>query len=219
MCCVGFVRSGVGGRVVASANDKRVSCEHDRQIVVSYIPRYVSRTRKSTKDIVLVTLTKKCNDVSLIPPGPQNTYVFSIKNRRRRSNGSILSSSSSPHYLSNRTIIKQFQYSITMYKTILFTLFAGAAAFAPSPAFAPRPSTKLFSELEGKVKDIIVEQLGVEADKVVPGASFIDDLGADSLDTVELIMAIEEEFDTEIPEEEAASIATVQDAIDFVSKL
>lgn len=75
------------------------------------------------------------------------------------------------------------------------------------------------AELEGKVKDIIVEQLGVDADKVVPEASFIDDLGADSLDTVELIMAIEEEFDTEIPEEEAASIATVKDAVDFVSKL
>ena len=74
-------------------------------------------------------------------------------------------------------------------------------------------------DLTDKVKDIIVEQLGVDADKVVPEASFIDDLGADSLDTVELIMAIEEEFDTEIPEEEAASIATVKDAIDFVSKL
>lgn len=75
------------------------------------------------------------------------------------------------------------------------------------------------AELEAKVKDIIVEQLGVDADKVIGSASFIDDLGADSLDTVELIMAIEEEFDTEIPEEEAASIATVQDAINFVTKL
>ena len=104
---------------------------------------------------------------------------------------------------------------------VFFSILASAAAFAPiSPAFT-RPSSSLFmsAELEGKVKDIIVEQLGVDADKVVPGASFIDDLGADSLDTVELIMAIEEEFDTEIPEEEAASIATVKDAIDFVSKL
>jgi acyl carrier protein len=108
-----------------------------------------------------------------------------------------------------------------MFKSILsLALIVGAAAFAPNPAFV-RPSTGLFmsAELEAKVRDIIVEQLGVDADKVVGSASFIDDLGADSLDTVELIMAIEEEFDTEIPEEEAASIATVQDAIDFVIKL
>lgn len=112
-----------------------------------------------------------------------------------------------------------------MMKSIIsLALVASAAAFAPSPSFVSRTqvtNSALFmsAELEGKVKDIIVEQLGVDAEKVVPGASFIDDLGADSLDTVELIMAIEEEFDTEIPEEEAASIATVQDAIDFVSKL
>ena len=110
-----------------------------------------------------------------------------------------------------------------MFKSVLsLALVAGVAAFAPTPAFTSRAQgSSLFmsAELEGKVKDIIVEQLGVEADKVVPEASFIDDLGADSLDTVELIMAIEEEFDTEIPEEEAASIATVKDAIDFVSKL
>jgi acyl carrier protein len=108
-----------------------------------------------------------------------------------------------------------------MFKAVLsLVLVASAGAFAPSPAFV-RPSTSLFmsAELEAKVKGIIVEQLGVDADKVIGSASFIDDLGADSLDTVELIMAIEEEFDTEIPEEEAASIATVQDAIDFVIKL
>lgn len=107
-----------------------------------------------------------------------------------------------------------------MFKTVLFALVGAAAAFAPTPAFT-RPSSSLFmsAELEEKVKAIIVEQLGVDADKVVGSASFIDDLGADSLDTVELIMAIEEEFDTEIPEEEATSIATVQDAIDFVLKL
>ena len=73
--------------------------------------------------------------------------------------------------------------------------------------------------VEEKCKEIIVQQLGVDADKVTNGASFVDDLGADSLDTVELIMSIEEEFDTEIPEEDAVKIATVQDAIDFVSKL
>ncbi len=66
--------------------------------------------------------------------------------------------------------------------------------------------------------DIIVEQLSVEKEKVVPNASFIDDLGADSLDLVELIMAMEEGFDIEIPDEDAEGIATVQDAIDYVSK-
>jgi acyl carrier protein len=73
--------------------------------------------------------------------------------------------------------------------------------------------------VEEKMVDIIVEQLSVDKDKVVAGASFVDDLGADSLDLVELIMAMEEEFDVEIPDEEAEKIATVQDAIDFVNKL
>lgn len=72
--------------------------------------------------------------------------------------------------------------------------------------------------MESKVKDIIVEQLGVNADEVVPGASFIDDLGADSLDTVELVMALEEEFGVEIPDEDAENIKTVQDAIDYINK-
>lgn len=66
--------------------------------------------------------------------------------------------------------------------------------------------------------DIIVEQLSVEREKVVPNASFVDDLGADSLDLVELIMAMEEGFDIEIPDEDAEGISTVQDAIDYVSK-
>jgi len=73
--------------------------------------------------------------------------------------------------------------------------------------------------VEDKMIDIIVEQLSVDRDKVVPGASFVDDLGADSLDLVELIMAMEEEFDVEIPDEEAEKIVTVQNAIDFVSKI
>lgn len=73
--------------------------------------------------------------------------------------------------------------------------------------------------VESKMVDIIVEQLSVDKDKVVSGASFVDDLGADSLDLVELIMAMEEEFDVEIPDEEAEKITTVQDAIDFVNKL
>ena len=73
--------------------------------------------------------------------------------------------------------------------------------------------------VEDKMIDIIVEQLSVDRDKVVPGASFVDDLGADSLDLVELIMAMEEEFDVEIPDEEAEKITTVQNAIDYVAKL
>ena len=67
-----------------------------------------------------------------------------------------------------------------------------------------------------KVKDIIVEQLGVDPEKVKSEASFVDDLGADSLDTVELVMALEEEFECEIPDDEAEKITTVQQAIDYV---
>ncbi len=70
--------------------------------------------------------------------------------------------------------------------------------------------------LEDKVKEIIVDQLGVDADEVTPEASFIDDLGADSLDTVELVMALEEEFNTEIPDEDAEKIQTVGDAIEYI---
>ncbi len=72
------------------------------------------------------------------------------------------------------------------------------------------------ASIEQRVKDIIVEQLGVEEDEVSPEASFIDDLGADSLDTVELVMAFEEEFNIEIPDEDAEGITTVQDAIDYI---
>ncbi|MGH1428393.1 MAG: acyl carrier protein [Arenicella sp.] len=73
------------------------------------------------------------------------------------------------------------------------------------------------SSIEERVKSIVVEQLGVNEDQVTNAASFVDDLGADSLDTVELVMALEEEFDTEIPDEEAEKIATVQAAIDYVN--
>ncbi len=71
--------------------------------------------------------------------------------------------------------------------------------------------------LEEKVKKIIVEQLGVSEEEVVSEASFTDDLGADSLDTVELVMALEEEFNLEIPDEDAEKIATVQDVVDYIN--
>ena len=71
--------------------------------------------------------------------------------------------------------------------------------------------------LAARVNEIVAEQLGVKEDEVTNGASFVDDLGADSLDTVELVMALEEEFETEIPDEEAEKITTVQQAIDFIN--
>ena len=71
--------------------------------------------------------------------------------------------------------------------------------------------------VEDKVKEIIVDQLGVDENQVTTQASFIDDLGADSLDTVELVMALEEEFDIEIPDEEAEKIATVLDATRYIT--
>ena len=73
------------------------------------------------------------------------------------------------------------------------------------------------STIEERVKKIVVEQRGVKEEEVVLTASFVDDLGADSLDTVELVMALEEEFETEIPDEEAEKITTVQQAIDYVT--
>ncbi|OYQ70112.1 MULTISPECIES: acyl carrier protein [Wohlfahrtiimonas] len=73
------------------------------------------------------------------------------------------------------------------------------------------------SDIEARVKKIVMEQLQVKEDQVTNSASFIDDLSADSLDTVELVMALEEEFDCEIPDEEAEKITTVQQAIDYVT--
>ena len=72
--------------------------------------------------------------------------------------------------------------------------------------------------VDERVKKIIAEQLGVEEDEVTPEASFVEDLGADSLDTVELVMALEEEFDTEIPDEQAEKIQTVGQAIDYIKQ-
>lgn len=74
------------------------------------------------------------------------------------------------------------------------------------------------SETAERVKKIVVEHLGVEAEKVTEEASFIDDLGADSLDIVELVMAFEEEFNVEIPDDAAEKISTVKDAVDYIEK-
>ncbi|RME58317.1 MAG: acyl carrier protein [Candidatus Dadabacteria bacterium] len=73
-------------------------------------------------------------------------------------------------------------------------------------------------EIEERVRNIIVEQLGVSAEEVTPDASFIEDLGADSLDIVELIMALEEEYDIEIPDEDAEKIQTVRDVINYINE-
>ena len=73
------------------------------------------------------------------------------------------------------------------------------------------------SDVAERVKKIVVEQLGVKEEEVTLEASFVDDLGADSLDTVELVMALEEEFETEIPDEEAEKITTVQLAVDYIN--
>ncbi|ABK99357.1 acyl carrier protein [Pelobacter propionicus] len=74
------------------------------------------------------------------------------------------------------------------------------------------------SDIAKRVKEIVAEQLGVEESLVVPEASFMDDLGADSLDTVELVMALEEEFDIEIPDEDAEKIQSVNDAIEYITE-
>jgi acyl carrier protein len=71
--------------------------------------------------------------------------------------------------------------------------------------------------IEERVKDIIVDQLGVSADQVTPDAKFVEDLGADSLDTVELVMALEEEFDVEVPDEEAEKLQAVKDVVAFIT--
>ena len=72
------------------------------------------------------------------------------------------------------------------------------------------------SNIEERVKKIVCEQLGVKEEEVKASSSFVDDLGADSLDTVELVMALEEEFETEIPDEQAEKLTTVQEAIDYI---
>jgi acyl carrier protein len=87
--------------------------------------------------------------------------------------------------------------------------------FRLNPSFSEGAA---MSDIADRVKNIVVEHLGVDADKVVDGASFIDDLGADSLDTVELVMAFEEEFGVEIPDDAAERILTVKDAVSFLEE-
>ena len=94
-------------------------------------------------------------------------------------------------------------------------LFISPAIFGQHPSFL---EGALMSDIADRVKNIVVEHLGVDADKVVEGASFIDDLGADSLDTVELVMAFEEEFGVEIPDDAAERILTVKDAVSFLEE-
>jgi acyl carrier protein len=76
--------------------------------------------------------------------------------------------------------------------------------------------TMKVNEIETRVKKIVVEQLGVKEEEVAADSSFVDDLGADSLDTVELVMALEEEFETEIPDEDAEKIVTIKDAVSYI---
>jgi acyl carrier protein len=99
------------------------------------------------------------------------------------------------------------------------TSFRGKPAQARHPALSTRPTEDhQMSDIADRVKKIVVEHLGVEAEKVTENANFIDDLGADSLDTVELVMAFEEEFNVEIPDDAAETIQTVGDAIKFLEK-
>jgi acyl carrier protein len=86
------------------------------------------------------------------------------------------------------------------------------------PLFELPEERLAMADIEARVKDIIINELGVEAEKVTPDASFVEDLGADSLDTVELVMAFEEEFGIEIPDEDAEKMQTVGDAIEYIKQ-
>ena len=101
-------------------------------------------------------------------------------------------------------------------------LIFGVAKAMPEPLITINANTKLLNNMsdksiEDRVKDIIVDQLGVNADQVNPEAKFVEDLGADSLDTVELVMAFEEEFDVEVPDEEAEKLQSVGDVITYIN--
>ena len=82
--------------------------------------------------------------------------------------------------------------------------------------FINKEEREIMSTVEERVRKIVIEQLGVKEEELKNDASFVDDLGADSLDTVELVMALEEEFETEIPDEQAEKINTIQEAIDYI---
>jgi acyl carrier protein len=97
-------------------------------------------------------------------------------------------------------------------------LSAVPATVRPGGETADTGGTIRMASVEERVKQIIVEQLGVDEGEVTPTASFVDDLGADSLDTVELVMAFEESFGIEIPDEDAEKIATVKDAVEYIEK-
>jgi len=85
-----------------------------------------------------------------------------------------------------------------------------------SKIFLTKEERQVMSTVEERVRKIVIEQLGVKEDELKNDASFVDDLGADSLDTVELVMALEEEFETEIPDEKAEKITTIQEAINYI---
>jgi acyl carrier protein len=93
----------------------------------------------------------------------------------------------------------------------------GRAAKACPWSFKKTNRETEMADIEAKVKEIIINELGVDAEKVTPEASFVEDLGADSLDTVELVMAFEEEFGMEIPDEEAEKLRSVGDAINYIT--
>ena len=97
------------------------------------------------------------------------------------------------------------------------TGIGGAYSLELRPCITQTRKTLKMSSIEDRVKKIVIEQLGVKEEEVTPSASFVDDLGADSLDTVELVMALEEEFECEIPDEEAEKITSVQQAIDYIT--
>ncbi|GLQ38931.1 hypothetical protein GCM10007908_25510 [Rhizobium albus] len=99
-----------------------------------------------------------------------------------------------------------------------YNLISTVAGFNEAAPNIKKVEETDMSDIADRVKKIVVEHLGVEADKVTEGASFIDDLGADSLDTVELVMAFEEEFSVEIPDDAADTILTVGDAIKYIEK-
>jgi len=103
-----------------------------------------------------------------------------------------------------------FRFVFGVAKTVPPTLSSTNANYQPQQLMSDK-------SIEDRVKDIIVDQLGVNADQVTPEAKFVEDLGADSLDTVELVMAFEEEFDIEVPDEEAEKLQAVGDVISFIN--